>query len=201
MSQLQEKAQAGLRRALGPKVYARWADTPLGQVPRELWPAIAHEMGRIVQTENYRFLLLHIFNSEWAEYLTEMEALRTSIGLEAYAQRDPLVQYKRKAFELYDRLLRRIRSRAIDRMFHYRTQEGRIQTTGEAKIAGLTLNLPQMHAAPSGGGVTRKAPAGAGDGKKGKKGKKAKTKPAREPALAAAGSGRSRKKRRKKRKK
>ncbi len=201
MNQLQEKARAGLRQALGAEVYARWSNTPLGQVPRELWPTIAHAMGRLVQTENYRFLLLHIFNSEWAEYLTEMEALRTSIGLEAYAQRDPLVQYKRKAFELYDRLLRRIRSRAIDRMFHYRTQEGRIQTTGEAKIAGLTLSLPQLHATPPGGGVTRKAPAAkAPDGKKAKKRKKPKAD--REPALAGAEpAARSRKKRRKKRKK
>jgi len=38
------------------------------------------------------------------EYLTQMEALRVSIGLEAYGQRDPLVQYKSKAFELFQTL-------------------------------------------------------------------------------------------------
>ncbi len=195
MSQLQEKARVALRAALGDETYTRLAGQPLGQVPETYAPAIAHTLGRLVQTENYRLLLLSIFNSEWAEYLTEMEALRTSIGLEAYAQRDPLVQYKRRAFELYDRLLRRIRSRAIDNMFRYRTQAGRIQTVGEAKLSGLTLSLPQgLAAGGSGGGVTRRPTPKA----KGKKKPKAR----REPALvnAAAESGRSRKKARRRRK-
>ena len=186
LDQLQPKARAGLRQALGAAVFDRWASTPLGQLPADMRPQVAHAMGRLVQTENYRLLLLSIFNSEWAEYLTEMEALRTSVGLEAYAQRDPLVQYKRKAFELYDRLLRRMRARAIESMFRYRTQAGRIQTTGEAKIAGLTLSLPQgLKAGQPGGGVVRK-PAAAKAKTKGK-GKKAAAR--REPALAGAEAG------------
>ncbi len=198
MNQLAEKARLGLQRALGAETYARHAATPLGQLPQELRPPVAHELGRQVQTENYRFLLLSIFNTEWAEYLTEMEALRTSIGLEAYAQRDPLVQYKRRAFELYDRLLRRIRARAIDRMFIYRVEESHIRTVGEAQLAGLSLSLPGGMALQGGGGVVRQP-----TGPKGKKGKaKKKPKPPREPALAQAAGGRgSRKKRRRKKKK
>ena len=45
------------------------------------------------------------------DYLTKVEALRVSIGLEAYAQRDPLVQYKGKASELFHQLLADVRSR------------------------------------------------------------------------------------------
>jgi preprotein translocase subunit SecA len=61
------------------------------------------------------------------DYLTRVEALRISIGLEAYAQRDPLVQYKGKASQLFQELLTDIRSAVISRIFLYspRTQVAR----------------------------------------------------------------------------
>jgi preprotein translocase subunit SecA len=59
----------------------------------------------------------------WVEYLTRMEALRISIGMEAYAQRDPLVQYKSQASELFRNLLIDIRSALVNRMFTYRPSQ------------------------------------------------------------------------------
>jgi len=59
-----------------------------------------------------------------------MEALRVSIGLEAYAQRDPLVQYKNRAFELFQELLGNMRSGVVTRMFTYRPRDlSSVQTT------------------------------------------------------------------------
>jgi preprotein translocase subunit SecA len=59
-----------------------------------------------------------------------MEGLRVSIGLEAYAQRDPLVQYKARAAELYQNLQRDIRLSVISRMFTYRPRDTiAVQTT------------------------------------------------------------------------
>jgi preprotein translocase subunit SecA len=52
-----------------------------------------------------------------------MEALRVSIGLEAYAQRDPLVQYKSRASELFQTLLSNMRMGVITRMFTYRPRD------------------------------------------------------------------------------
>jgi hypothetical protein len=52
-----------------------------------------------------------------------MEALRVSVGLEAYAQRDPLVQYKSKASELFQNLLSSMRLAVISRMFTYRPRQ------------------------------------------------------------------------------
>jgi preprotein translocase subunit SecA len=52
-----------------------------------------------------------------------MEALRVSIGLEAYAQRDPLVQYKSRAFALFQELLGNMRLGVITRMFTYRPRD------------------------------------------------------------------------------
>jgi preprotein translocase subunit SecA len=81
---------------------------------------VVEEVGRRGMTAIYRPLLLGVIGELWVEYLTQMEALRVSIGLEAYAQRDPLVQYKGKAAELFQNLLRDMRQGVISRMFTYR---------------------------------------------------------------------------------
>jgi len=52
-----------------------------------------------------------------------MEALRVSIGLEAYAQRDPLVQYKNRAFGMFRELLDNTRTGVVTRMFIYRPRD------------------------------------------------------------------------------
>lgn len=63
---------------------------------------------------------MSVGDQQWVEYLTEMEALRTSIGLEAYAQRDPLVQYKSRAFDLFRQLLATIRAGVVSKLFRLR---------------------------------------------------------------------------------
>ncbi|MBN1449505.1 MAG: hypothetical protein JW963_00670 [Anaerolineales bacterium] len=100
--------------------------------------AKAFEVGRQVLNQVHRQLLLQAITEQWVEYLTRVEALRVSIGLEAYAQRDPLVQYKAQASEMFQGLLADIRSLVISRVFAY--QPRRIQLTltdtGESPSTG-----------------------------------------------------------------
>jgi preprotein translocase subunit SecA len=74
-------------------------------------------IGKYVLNEVHRQLLLGAFSELWVEYLTKVEALRVSIGLEAYAQRDPLVQYKGRASEMFAQLLEDVRGLVISRAF------------------------------------------------------------------------------------
>ncbi|MGZ9224253.1 MAG: preprotein translocase subunit SecA [Anaerolineales bacterium] len=89
----------------------------LGESDRE---ALVESIGRYVLNEVYRQLLLSATSELWVDYLTRIEALRVSIGLEAYAQRDPLVQYKGRASEMFTQLLEDIRGLVIGRVFAYR---------------------------------------------------------------------------------
>jgi len=82
----------------------------------------AEEFGRRVQNQIYRQVLLGSITELWVDYLTRVEALRVSVGLEAYAQRDPLVQYKSQASEMFQNLLVEIRASVISRIFLYRPQ-------------------------------------------------------------------------------
>ncbi len=96
---------------------------PLQNLEREQIIKILDELGRRSLTEIYRQLLLGVITELWVDYLTQMEALRVSIGLEAYGQRDPLVQYKSKAFALFQTLFKDMRSGVISRMFIYRPRD------------------------------------------------------------------------------
>jgi len=78
---------------------------------------LSESIGRYVLNEVHRQLLLGAFSELWVEYLTKVEALRISIGLEAYAQRDPLVQYKGRASEMFAQLLEDVRGLVISRAF------------------------------------------------------------------------------------
>ncbi len=69
-------------------------------------------MGRIE-----RRVLLHTISRLWIDYLTDIEDLRRGIGLEAYGQRDPLVEYKRRAFELFEELSDNIRRTVVRSLF------------------------------------------------------------------------------------
>lgn len=109
---------------------------PAEDVPQQDWPApartaAARALGGRMLTAAHRDLILNITGQQWVEYLTEMEALRTSIGLEAYAQRDPLVQYKRSAYDLYQELMQQVRSGVVSRLYRMTLRAGPAETQGE----------------------------------------------------------------------
>jgi len=96
----------------------------LGESDRE---ALVESIGKYILNEIRRQLLLGATSELWVDYLTRIEALRVSIGLEAYAQRDPLVQYKAKASEMFAQLVEDIRGLVVSRA--YAAQRGPIDIT------------------------------------------------------------------------
>ncbi len=64
-----------------------------------------------------RGYLLRAIDQEWVDYLTAMQDLRQGIGLQAYGQRDPLVEYRRQSYHLFQRLLQRVREQALFYIF------------------------------------------------------------------------------------
>ena len=99
-------------------------------------------IGSYILNEVKRQLLLGAISELWVEYLTKVEALRVSIGLEAYAQRDPLVQYKGKASELFQQLVADVRSAVIGRVFSYQPRHIEITPTEVAETPAETQAQP-----------------------------------------------------------
>jgi preprotein translocase subunit SecA len=94
-------------------------DTLVGNLTAEQRTALVSALGQRRTADIHRNVLLQVITELWVDYLTRVEALRVSIGLEAYGQRDPLVQYKTKASEMFQILLGEVRSGVIDRVFRY----------------------------------------------------------------------------------
>ncbi len=118
LADLDQAAHAWLRNVLGEEGYGEAAAAEsLGQLPADIRARLAQDLGQRAVTAFYRRLILIVGDRLWVEYLTEMEALRTSIGLEAYGQRDPLVQYKSRAFDMFQALLANIRSGVVSGLF------------------------------------------------------------------------------------
>ncbi len=115
-----QKAQQAQRRAFGESERVRLGENA---------PAIQNEeLGHVVQTQIYRQVLLGAITELWVDYLTRVEALRVSVGLEAYAQSDPLVKYKSQASEMFQELLGDIRAAVISRIFLYQPRPSASQT-------------------------------------------------------------------------
>jgi preprotein translocase subunit SecA len=113
----------------------------LGESDRE---ALIESIGRYALNEVHRQLLLGATSELWVDYLTRIEALRVSIGLEAYAQRDPLVQYKTRASEMFAQLVEDIRGLVISRVFAYQPRPVEITPVETANLPTATTPSPQL---------------------------------------------------------
>jgi preprotein translocase subunit SecA len=69
-----------------------------------------------------RDVMLQTIDWQWMEYLTQMEHFREGVGLRAYGQRDPLVEYKNEAFEMFNELRERIQGSIVASIFRVRVQ-------------------------------------------------------------------------------
>jgi preprotein translocase subunit SecA len=84
-------------------------NTPLAQLEPDVKGVVIDAFVRWQESD----LLLRVIDYLWTRHLTTMEGLRHSIGLQAYGQKDPLVQYKVKAYELFDDLKAEIRQLSV----------------------------------------------------------------------------------------
>ncbi|HHS48811.1 MAG TPA: preprotein translocase subunit SecA [Desulfurella acetivorans] len=63
-------------------------------------------------------VLLQVLDSAWREHLKNMDALRESIGLRGYGQRDPLVEYKKASFEMFEDMINNLKEDSLSTLFH-----------------------------------------------------------------------------------
>jgi len=62
---------------------------------------------------NEKYLLLQVIDQQWKDHLLNVDHLKEGIGLRGYGQRDPLIEYKRESFELFQSMLERIQDRVV----------------------------------------------------------------------------------------
>jgi len=85
---------------------------------KEMMDAKEAEFGPEVFRQVEKNVMMQVLDQLWREHLLHLDHLRQAIGLRAYAQRDPLNEYKREAFELFDGLLGRMRETVTQLLAH-----------------------------------------------------------------------------------
>ena len=80
------------------------------------------EFGDEVMRELERRVLLSVLDRKWREHLYEMDYLREGIGLRAYSQRDPLVEYQREGFDMFHAMMDGIKEEAVGYLFNLEVQ-------------------------------------------------------------------------------
>ena len=106
-----------------------------------------------------RMVLLRTIDSLWVEHLTEIDDMRRGIGLRGYAQQDPLNEFRREAFELYEELRSLIRHGVASSIFRVTVTRQPAMTPGGDPAVAASL---AAGAAALSGGNGRAAAAGAG---------------------------------------
>ncbi|MEA1995838.1 MAG: preprotein translocase subunit SecA [Campylobacterota bacterium] len=82
-------------------------------------------IGNDQMREIERMIMLQIIDVLWKEHLRTMDYLRESTGLRGYGQRDPLIEYKRESFEMFEKLTEEIKEYIIINLFHIKIAVGK----------------------------------------------------------------------------
>src|SRR5262249_14960591 len=113
----------------------------------ELTPEVMRELERRV--------VLSVLDRKWREHLYEMDYLREGIGLRAMAQRDPLVEYQREGYDLFNSMMEGIKEESVGNLFNLQVevQENPIvEDAAAAAPLGLSVAPPGQQIAPAGTG-------------------------------------------------
>ncbi|MGL5437776.1 MAG: preprotein translocase subunit SecA [Lachnospiraceae bacterium] len=82
-----------------------------------------------------RVILLKVIDNKWMSHIDDMDQLRQGIGLQAYGQRDPVVEYKMNAYDMFDAMTAAIKEETIRILFHIRVEQ-RVEREPAAKVTG-----------------------------------------------------------------
>jgi preprotein translocase subunit SecA len=131
---LQDLSIEGIHEALWQQVCAKYEEKE-----KNLEPSLLRQLERDV--------MLQIVDSQWKDHLYGLDHLKDGIGLRGYGQRDPLVEYKRESFALFQAMKSRIDEEIVKYLWRIRpvmkTVESELATETHAdSTAGLTFNNP-----------------------------------------------------------
>jgi preprotein translocase subunit SecA len=150
---------------------------------RERYAERERELGADLLRALERHEMLIVIDQQWKDHLLSIDHLKEGIGLRGYGQRDPLTEYKREAFDLFQDMAERVKAAAVERLFKVQvlrdapmalpavtawadTQELRGELPGAPRPAAAPRPAPRT---ASGEKVGRNDPCPCGSGKKYKK--------------------------------
>jgi len=85
---------------------------------KELYDAKEKQIGSDAMRYHERMIMLSVLDTQWKDHLLAMDHLKEGIGLRGYGQHDPLVEYKRESFDMFENMMRRSQEDTVRYLFH-----------------------------------------------------------------------------------
>ena len=132
------------------------------------------ELGSPLMRELERVVMLRVVDEYWMDHIDAMQELRQGIGLRAYGQNDPIVEYKREGYDMFEEMIAAIQEETVRRLFLARVQVGgEVQRERVAKVTGESgggdQTVKKQPVVRKGMKIGRNDPCPCGSGKKWKK--------------------------------
>ncbi len=94
-----------------------------------------------------RVVLLKAIDRKWMDHIDDMEILREGIGLQAYGQRNPLVEYKMAGYEMFDEMTANIQEETVRMLFHVRVEQ-KVEREEVARVTGTNKDAGSSQRGP-----------------------------------------------------
>ncbi|MGB9822097.1 preprotein translocase subunit SecA [Thermodesulfovibrio sp.] len=95
----------------------------LNEKLKEAYEQKESKVGTQLMRDVEKMIFLHVIDTKWKDHLLAIDHIKEGIGLRGYAQKDPLVEYKKEAFELFEEMSRNIISDILTRLFKIQVRE------------------------------------------------------------------------------
>ena len=139
---------------------------------REIYDEKEAEFGEEIMRELERRVLLRAVDEKWMDHIDAMDQLKYGIGLRAYGQKDPVVEYKREGFDMFDEMIRNIQQDTVKMLLHIKKENIVVQRQQVARETSAIHGETQRTRQPKKREATkvgRNDPCPCGSGKKYKK--------------------------------
>ncbi|MFA5115368.1 MAG: preprotein translocase subunit SecA [Candidatus Omnitrophota bacterium] len=110
------------------------------------YDAKERDIGSDIMRQLERMVFLQIIDSKWKDHLYAMDSLREGIGLRAYGQRDPLIEYKRESFQVFSGMMNSIEDEALDIIFKLQPAKPRAPLRGAFSAVSKEMLHPEAEA-------------------------------------------------------
>ena len=91
--------------------------------------------GAPIMRELERVVMLRVIDQKWMDHIDDMDQLKQGIGLQAYGQKDPVVQYKMMGYDMFDEMTRAITEDTVRLLMHIQVEE-KVEREQVAKVTG-----------------------------------------------------------------
>ena len=95
-----------------------------------------------------RVILLKVIDRKWMDHIDDMDQLRQGIGLQAYGQRDPIVEYKMSGYEMFEEMTQNIKEETVRLLFHVKVEQ-KVEREQVAKVTGTNKDGGDAPKAPT----------------------------------------------------